>query len=121
MKRLAWLLLAVFCTALAQVQPVELPASGAASCPCCEIPGACDMPDCGLPPSAASAGFLVAQPAASVVSTARRRAARPGRTAMESALLLDARRAAAAALTATNEPVAPAAVPLFKAHHSFLI
>ena len=46
MKRLVWLLIAVFCTALAQVQPVDMPVTKHAVCGCCGDTGACGMPDC---------------------------------------------------------------------------
>jgi len=53
MKRLVWLLLAVFCAALTPVRPVDGVQVAAAACDCCENAGDCGMPDC-LPPLAAT-------------------------------------------------------------------
>ena len=121
MKRLVWLLLAVFCTALAQVQPVDSTLTKAEKCPCCEVPGACGMPDCGLPPPSATAGLFAEQPTRTAQPEVRRDAARLKRVALIFLSALDAIDSAAVAFNATSRiaPVAP--VPLYAAHCSFLI
>lgn len=119
MKRLAWLLLAVFCTALAQVQPVELPAAKANSCPCCDVACPCGMPDCGLPPAQVSAAFLSVE-SAPVARPARRLEAR--RRPVEKFYACFVEPVAAPAGLAAPGLTAPAAgVPFFKAHCSFLL
>jgi hypothetical protein len=121
MKRLAWLLLLVFGTALAQVSPVDLAAPRGKSCTCCEVPGACGLPDCNLPPSSAPAGIIAEQPARVAQLGARRNTARPRRVALDSVVFPGAARAALAALNSPARTTAALQVPLFKAHCSFLI
>ena len=119
MKRLAWILLAVFCTALAQVQPVELVVRQKHGC--CECQGRCGMPDCALPAPHAPTAF-VSECAATVV---RVTAVRSDRRAQKSAEKFFASMASSGVSPVTRPaPVqlAPAAsVPLFKAYCSFLI
>jgi hypothetical protein len=76
MKRLVWLLLLAFGTALAQVQPVDLPVTKHEVCGCCEQPGACGMPDC-VPPPVSARPVCQLQAPAQVVRVATRRAAAP--------------------------------------------
>ena len=122
MKRLVWLVLAIFCTAFAQVQTVEplLPAANPSEC-CGGCNAVCGMPDCALPPAPASP-VTAPQPgtAASVakptgkVATVRRGADKFFAGFADPADRLIAFRAPAS--------LAPAAsVPLFKEHCSFLL
>ncbi|MES1168125.1 MAG: hypothetical protein ABUL61_03035, partial [Oleiharenicola lentus] len=63
MKRFVWFLLAAFCTALAQVQPVAAPVTKHAVCDCCENgTNPCGMPDCALPPASAPTVSVVVSP-----------------------------------------------------------
>ena len=68
MKRLVWLLLLAFGTALAQVSPVDVRLVPEEKCGCCEQQGDCGMAECGLPPIAAQPVCQVANP--SVVARA---------------------------------------------------
>src|SRR5258706_10764690 len=72
MKRLVWLLLAVFCTAFAQVQPADLPETKAKVCACCQIPGTCRMPGCCPKPAHAPTVLNSGSPARTTALTARR-------------------------------------------------
>lgn len=48
MKRLAWLIILVFGTALAQVSPLDLGNPQHKVCSCCDTPGDCGAPACEL-------------------------------------------------------------------------
>ena len=118
MKRLPWLLAAVLCIMLVQVQPVET----ARSCPCCchcKAPGACGMP-CSGSTAPAPIVFAAEQPTPGARSAGqwKAQAARP------------AEKFFARFVGTAAEPVAHRApallacaadVPLFKAHCCFLI
>jgi hypothetical protein len=119
MKRIAWLLLALFCTALVQIQPVRGQSLKAKACDCCHGSGACGMPEC-CPPSAFASVALgseeslrLARPAAQPAQAVRCEQADFYASFVEPAAFRPALSAAAGA--------APARVPLFKAHCSFLI
>lgn len=120
MKRLVWLLLAVFLTALAQVAPVDVGSQNVKTCSCCETPGQCGERDCGLPPSPSSSTTLLAGQPARVQSTvARKKAARIYRLAINylfQTRALSPVRNCQAPIVASVDPV-----PLFKAQCSFLI
>lgn len=120
MKRFVWLLLALFCTALAQVQPVDVPLTKAKAC-CCGQACGCGMPGCGLPPAQAPLVFTAAQPAQVAGVSARREAQPRRRAAVPFYVSLVERVAAPAALSVSASVVSAAAVPLFKAHCSFLL
>lgn len=123
MKRLVWLLLAVFSTALASVQPVTLPVLPEETCGCCDTKGGCDMPDCAFPAPAPTLAQLT-PPAASaqVVTRVTRRAAQPARASSEKFFAPFVPTASRAVARLTPAQPAPAAeVPLFVAHCSFLI
>ncbi|HVU25746.1 MAG TPA: hypothetical protein VHE13_16565 [Opitutus sp.] len=119
MKRLAWLLLAAFSLALAQVPPVA-PVAHAPPKPCCGCEGKCGMPACPAPVTAPSSVFDTARP----LTVARPQAARDAavvrrvRTKFFVSFLPPAVPPAGLSV-----PVAapPASVPLFEAHCSFLI
>jgi hypothetical protein len=117
MKRLVWLLLAAFCTAIAQVQPVQLPVAQAETCPCCDSK-ACDMPDCNMPPAPAQPARTQSSP---VLMAVREVAVAPCE-AREKFYVQFLPRPARPSAERASQVVAPAAsVPLFKAHCSFLI
>ena len=120
MKRLAWLLIAVLCTALVQVQPVD-GLTKAKTCNCCKVPGACGMPGCCPPPASRPTALSSAQ-SARVVSLPASRKAQPVRVAMDKFYASFVEPAAVSPALLASAEAAPAAhVPLFKAHCSFLI
>jgi hypothetical protein len=119
MKRLVWLLIIVFGTALAQVSPVDLGVQNQTSCSCCETPGACGMPDCSPPPSSAPATTVAERPARTISAAARRNTARLYRVALH--FLFPASVISITSRSEANATTIVSRVPLFKAHHSFLI
>ena len=120
MKRLAWLLIAVLGTALAQVQPVELATAAAESC-CCtgDQAGACGMPDCAPAPTAPTC--VRSLPVAEVLrSESSRPTPAPRAQAGHFPVRPDPRPAQPAVRVFPREtPVA--SVPLFAAHCRYLI
>lgn len=120
MKRLVWLLLLAFGTALAQVSPVELPVTKPEVCGCCEQTGACGMPDC-VPPLSAQPVFNLAGPTRTVRVAAK--AATPAPAGLREAFYVQfLPRVTVAPVFRATAGLAPAAsVPLFKEHCSFLI
>lgn len=122
MKRLVWLILAVFGTALAQVSPVELPVTKAEVCPCCQDGGDCGMPDCALPPAPNPAPVFALQSPAPVVRFTIKRATPAPRVQAEKFYVRFESRPAVAPAPGAIAVIAPAAsVPLFRAHCSFLL
>lgn len=120
MKRLVWLLLFAFGTALAQVSPVDVRLVPAKKCGCCEQPGACGMPDCGLPP-AAQPTLSLANPV-QVVRVAVKRAAPAPAVVRAKFYVQFLPRVSSVPAVPVRLAAAPAAgVPLFKEHCSFLI
>jgi hypothetical protein len=119
--RTVWLLLAVFCTSLVGVQPVEITRGSHCSCAChCKVPGAC-----GLPCTRTAA--ISRELAASEQST---RVAKPVANAQTDSVRQLQRKFFApfveppSSVVAALAPVAlapPTAVPLFQAHCGFLI
>ena len=119
MKRLAWLLLAVFCAALVQIQPARALPGKAKACGCCHGPGACGLPDC-CPSATGAAVALDSEPSEQLVSvTIKALPATRAELAQFYTMLLEA--AAQRPVFPATEPAAAARVPLFKAHCSFLI
>lgn len=119
MKRLVWIFLAVFCTTLAQVQPVTLSPTHR-KCGCCGGDGSCGMPGC-LPPTPARTLPTASQPAKVIVTEARH-VAEPVRRLGEKFFAVFVEAAAGPAVSRAPERVTPAAnVPLFAAHCSYLI
>jgi hypothetical protein len=120
-KRLVWLLLLAFGTAIAQVQPVDVRLVPEEKCSCCEQPGDCGMSECGLPPAAAQPVLQVASPAP-VVRVAVKRAAPAPRVVREKfyAQFLPRVRVVPA-VPAYTAVASPASVPLFQEHCSWLI
>ncbi|MEI6105725.1 MAG: hypothetical protein WCR49_01825 [Opitutae bacterium] len=121
MKRLVWLLLAVFGTALAQVSPVDIGLAQQETCSCCEQPGACGMPDC-MPPAAPATQpvFTLTSPA-----VATRIAAKPARAAREVREIFLAsflpRTAGASAWPVSVIAEMPLGIPLYQEHCSLLL
>jgi hypothetical protein len=118
MKRIVWLLFAVFCSTLARVQPVEIAPCSRCACCHCEVPGDCGVP-CNRAPTqalavfAAEQGSLVARPAAS-----KARAAQPSTLRFYASFVEWVSHPVA--LIASASAARAANVPLFKAHCSFL-
>ncbi len=121
MKRLVWLLLAVFSTALAQVQPVDLPLTKHEVCGCCEQPGACGMPDCIPPPAHCPVTFTAERRSGEVRQQARRVTARLPHAALRFYLSFVEPAVVTTALRAPFQVASAASVPLYQAHCSFLI
>ena len=121
MKRLVWPLLAVFCIALVQAEPVVGLAAKAKSCCCCKIPGACGMPGCCPAPAAVPAAINSGQSArVSAIPTLRKAQPIPAAASIFYLSFLEPA-AACRPLPASAEAAPAARVPLFKAHCSFLI
>ena len=122
MKRLVWLVLAAFGTLLAQVQPVDLPATRHEVCSCCEQSGACGMPDCvPLPATPVQAVFNLQSPATLARMVLKDAAPAPRGLKNRYFVQFEPRPPAGSALGATVIAAPAASVPLFKAHCSFLI
>ncbi|MFI5336306.1 MAG: hypothetical protein ACHQ5A_05960 [Opitutales bacterium] len=121
MPRFVWILLALWCTALAQVQPVE-PLLPKAEKQCCGCHGACGMPDCALAPTPVQPAaepadtLTVARPATLVTALPHALA-----TVKFFALFLPAAPAAADPPPAPLPAPPPASAPLFQQHCSRLI
>ncbi len=121
MKRLVWLLLLAFGTALAQVSPVDVRLVPEEKCGCCEQPGDCGMAECGLPPIAAQPVCQVANPFV-VARTAVRRAAPAPRQGREAFYVQFLPRVSGVPVSPARLTEAPAAsVPLFREHCSLLL
>ncbi|MBI3885377.1 MAG: hypothetical protein HY302_06575 [Opitutae bacterium] len=120
MKRLVWLVLAVCCTAFAQVSAGGPWLSPAASGECCAgCDGACGMPECALPP-ASWTGAAQSGAAATVAAAARKGAAlRRVPVKFSAAFAEPASRLFASRASPVGTPAA--SVSLFKAHCSFLL
>jgi len=120
-KRLVWIFIAVFCTALAQVQPVELLKTKQPACGCCEKPGACGMPDCALPATHAQP-TLASAVATTVVRAAGKQEAKTADQPGDKfhAAFVDAG-VRSAGVRAPEGVARVAGVPLFKEYCAFLI
>lgn len=120
MKRVVWLVLAVFCAALVQVQPADGWGAKARRCSCCHS-GACGMPGCCPPPAPAPVASSSAQ-AECVQSVPVPARAQAGRGAADNfyAAFVEATQVRAGLHTFAKAATA-ANVPLFKAHCSLLI
>jgi len=120
MKRLPWLLIALFCAVLVQVQPIDGPLAKPVKCARCHS-GACGMPGCCPTPASAPTVFSSEQ-SARVDRVPAPHRAQPVRGAEENfyALFIEPV-AGRGALPACAEAAPAARVPLFKAHCCFLI
>ncbi len=120
MKRLVWLLIAAFCTALAQVQPVVMPVPAQEVCGCCEEPGACGMPDCASLPVASQPSFTAQSPAAQRAE-ARRLSPAPREKRESFYVMFVPRASRVSACRAPSAATASASEPLFQVHCSYLL
>jgi hypothetical protein len=118
MKRLVWLLIIVFGTALAQVSPVDLGSQNQKPCSCCEAPGACGMADCALPPSSAGPTLVAEQPAPIASTSVRQQAARFHHLA---SIFLFQGNATPCERISPTKLVTFAQAPLFKVYCSFQV
>lgn len=119
MKRLVWLLVLAFSTAIAQVRPVDVRLVPEEKCACCVQAGECGMPDCAPAPACAQPCLQLQNPVAQVV--AKRAVAAP-RAAREKFYVQFLPRVIVAPALPVADAVAPAAsAPLYQAHCSFLI
>lgn len=123
MKRLVWLLLAVWCTALAQVQPVApLPAAAHEECGCGDCAGACGMPDCALPPAPPVTTAIAGRTTTTVARpTARLDAQATATLALKYFTAFVEPAVVPAFVRAPDSMAPPAGVPLFKEHCAFLL
>lgn len=121
MKRLVWLLVFVFGTALAQVAPVDVRLHPGEACSCCDRPGACDMPDCLPAPVSTQPVCQVASPSVAARVAVRRAAPAP-RLVREAFYVQFLPRVSVVPAVPARLAVAPSAsVPLFQEHCSWLI
>lgn len=121
MKRLVWLLLFAFGTALAQVSPVDVRLHPGEVCNCCDRPGACDMPDCVPAPVSTSPVFQASSPA-TVARIAARRAVPAPTSAPDVFYAKFVPSVSLSPARPSELTLAPAAsVPLFREHCSLLL
>jgi hypothetical protein len=121
MKRLIWLLILVFGTAVSQVRAVDVRLTAEEKCCCCaDGANACDMAsDCAPAPTSCAAPCLTLQAPA---QAATKRTAPAPQAAHEKFYAQFLSPARIAPVLPVVEVAAPAAsVPLFRAHCSFLI
>lgn len=121
MKRLVWLLIAVFCTALAPVQPVDRLAAKACCCSHCGCKGGCEGSGAACPMAPAPVLFSSDQPVGAATLAAARSSLPARSNRVKFFVSFVGPRAATAGLSAPAGPAHAAYAPLFKAHCSFLI
>ena len=122
MKRFVWLILAAFCTAIAQVQPVEPLQTKQASCGCCDEAGACGMRDCAPAPANPSTGAGVVLAAGASTLRAKAESVMPKSRSFHDRFYAQFSPRQAVPAEIAPQVVAPtASVPALKAHCSFLI
>ncbi|MEY3773560.1 MAG: hypothetical protein RLZZ129_340 [Verrucomicrobiota bacterium] len=120
MKRIAWLLMLVVGTALAQVRPVTLPDASDDACGCCGAECACALPaECAPPPMQAGATPVKVSPATTLRAEQRQFAQAPAGKVFYADFVPAA--SIAAGLPAPAKPVLTASAPLFTAHCSLRI
>src|SRR5262249_46240289 len=110
-----------FCTALAQVQRVELPVEPQTTCDCCENAGDCGMPECGLPPAAMPSTFAIEQTVKVTRPAATTEIAPAKAISSDFWVAVPVPAAPCAPLPFSPGTAPPAVVPLFKAHCAYLI
>jgi hypothetical protein len=120
-KRLVWLLLFAFGTALAQVSPVDVRLHPGEACSCCDRPGACDMPDCLPTPVSTQPVCQVANPSIAARVAVRRAAPAPRVVREVFYVQFLPSVSVAPAVPARLAVAPPASVPLFQEHCSWLI
>jgi hypothetical protein len=122
MKRLVWLFLAAFCLAVAQVQPVDVPAKQHAKCGCCEgEDDSCGMKDCAPPPPASTQARLVLETPALTVRAESRKDSVARRVRHETFYVQFVPRSNRPADLAPQGVAPAASVPVYQAHCSYLI
>jgi hypothetical protein len=121
MKRLGWLLLAVFGIALAPVRPVVLAVEGHRSCGCCGGDGSCGMPSCPPPPVSSPVLGTLDQPVRIAGIEVRRAAPTPRRAGGRFYAAFVSPAAVSVAARSPARVAAAAGVPLFEAHCSLLL
>ena len=121
MKRFVWLLIIAFCTAIAQVQPVESVQAKQAACGCCEEAGGCGMPDCPPPAIPSPASGLVLASEASVLRATAESVMPKSRSFRNHFYVQFSPRQAVPAKIAPRMVAPTASVPAFQAHCSFVI
>ena len=104
---------------MVQVQPVQALSVKAKPCSCCQVPGSCGIPDC-CPPSAFASTALGAEETLQLARPAARQAQATRAEKVNFYASFVEPTAARPALSAAPR-AAPADVPLFKVHCSFLI
>jgi hypothetical protein len=119
MKRIAWLLLAVFCSAFVEQQPVEWAQCSRCACCHCKVPGDCGMP-CSRAPAPAAAMPAAPEHALAALPAARIRQPAPPAAAKFYASFVELT-TLPVALVASASAGPAASGPLYKAHCSFLI
>jgi hypothetical protein len=121
MKRIVWIVLLAFCSALAQVQPAQPVTQIQEKCGCCEDgANACGMPDCATVPTAPATATAAFSP--SVALRAEADSVLPKSRSLRNhffAQFVPSPAVPAELAPLTAAPVA--SVPVFKAHCSFLI
>lgn len=121
MKRLVWLLLFAFGTALAQVSPVDVRLVPEEKCGCCVQPGDCGMAGCGLPPAAAQPVFQLASPAQVARLAVKRATPAPQVVREKFYVQFLPRVRVVPAMPLSLAAASPASVLLFQEHCSWLI
>lgn len=121
MKRLVWLLLLVFGTALAQVSPVDVRLNPGETCSCCDQPGDCGMPDCVPAPVSTQPVLQAANPSVAARISVRRAAPAPRSVREIFYVQFLPRVSPVPAVPARLTVALPASVPLFQEHCSWLI
>ena len=120
MKRLVWLLILVFGTAVSQVRAVDVRLIPEEKCCCCaDGANACGMPDCATVPAACAQPPLQLQTPAQAV--AKRAATAPAATRVKFYEQFLPRVSIVPALPVAELAAPAASVPLFQEHCSFLI
>lgn len=121
MKRLVWLLIATFLTAVSQVQAVDVRLiPPAEKCCCCDgNAGACGMPDCAPAPAAGCIQSLQLQSPAQAAAKRVAAAPRAARPRFYDQFLPRVSVVPALPVAAAMAPAA--SVSLFKEHCSFLL
>jgi hypothetical protein len=121
MKRLVWLALLAFCTAIAQVPPADVPLTQHKVCGCCEDQSnACGMPDCVPQPATNQpVRVLTAQPGERAET--RRLSHVPRQKGEAFYVQFVSRPALMPAFRASSVAAASASAPLFRVHCSYLI
>ncbi len=122
MKRIAWLLMLVVGTALAQVRPVALPDAADDACGCCGTECACAVPAECAPPPPAPAPLPAAERPAALRAEVKRTASEKENFSASDYFASFAPRATASVVRPVPAPAGlTASAPLFTVHCSLRI